>query len=404
MSPESQRSVPVDDARESPISVYLDQSVYGYVLGTTGGEWSQSEMAKVSAGHSVEFWASPSNVVELYLCADLKERQALAALVLGAISALRMAHSFEFGVADDFLRILQTAAKAAVHRDMIRSRMASNCGLYLGALALAAAYPAKREDALVDHLVRIKTENQLMHLRFARSADAWLANMIASCEGDPIPQPDLLKGISTMTVPEMRSEIQEGQTSVKAPTRDVRKGLQKRRKALAWQYGMAEVPSSLIAALPHPIELQWTVYVPGILGNWDVFRTALGFGKLPPRFADAKVEDMLVIEKHLDLVSHICREMAQHGCGPLAAYLRFSALLWELQKSFGKKTVPTAGLTFDLNHIVGLLSHDVFVTRDGSLAATASTLANELGHHPEVVKDADQLARAIKRVQQRREA
>jgi hypothetical protein len=102
------------------------------------------------------------------------------------------------------------------------------------------------------------------------------------------------------------------------------------------------------------------------------------------------------------MAARFCR---RHPCGDTSwiptSYIGFQIVLRELQQCFNRQTLPTGGLTFDVQHAGAIAHFDIVVTTDTTLAGNLKTMANYIEKRSNgarrctVVADANQLRKAL---------
>lgn len=98
--------------------IYLDQSVYGYMLDQSPHDWRSSDFGRVltaanGAGKAL-VWASPTNVIETMQCTDVNRRKELALMMLDLTDSRRMSWGVEYETIDDFFAFLEVFCPGAI--------------------------------------------------------------------------------------------------------------------------------------------------------------------------------------------------------------------------------------------------------------------------------------------------
>jgi hypothetical protein len=390
-----------------PLSIYLDQSVYGHFLNESESDWTQADLARLlleaQARQVGQVWASPTHAMETLQTTDPLRRCQLARIILELIDGRRMTHSHELETIRHFMEFLKLCAPEAIrYPQFLNERVETTRRIWLGGLALIAATAKLTLDPLVQTLRRVKTTSRLLHARFAVSPGNWVDEMLRTIEEQRTTTGDPFAGFEDLTVDQMEAEIMALEPQfVRLDSRDLAR-LNRERGRLSRAYGAVELGRMLETVFTLPMELQFIFNIPHLVEHWSAVRQKTGCKALPKNILEAGNHALLsdpaltreVLQQAIYAVANI---------GLVPATIAFEIVLRDLQKSINGRQIPTGGLTFDGDHAVALSWCDVFVSRDESFTESAKTIAKRIEaetcgrRRVDVVATEEQLSKALER-------
>ena len=344
------------------LSVYLDQNALSSLAKDPA--WTKTEVGEALLSPAIDVFVSPVHVLETMQAEDAA-RTALAKTMLELCSARRMCPSYEFIVADYFLRALAGADVSAIRtREHLDYHKDANTRIYLGALAiLAHGFPAS--PSTVDDVRRTKLVNQVLHASAAADPKRWLANLL-ECTGKMlVTSRDPLAPLDAATNDELRAVVAASGADAVGLDAEVRRQLQKHRAAIAAAYGAVEIGACLEAALPLPGEAEAAFDATGVakaLRAWGISQQLPGAGAPTP---DVRA-----------LVQRAIYACAKKGVLP--ASISNEVVLREVEHAASAKETPNAGVVFDADHAVYMCHVNVFVTDDMGLLNALRPIAKRV--------------------------
>ncbi len=344
------------------LSVYLDQNALSSLA--TDTEWSKTELGEALHSPAVDVFVSPVHVLET-MQAEEAVRTALAKVMLALCAGRRMCPSYEFIVADYFLRAVEAADGSAIAtREHLDYHKDTNTRIYLGALAILAQRLPVSPSA-VDDVRRAKLVNQVLHTRAAAAPKEWLTALLDCTTKMLVTTGDPLAPLDTLAVDELRAVITKSGADPSGLDAEVRRKLQQHRAAIAAAYGAVEIGACLDAALPLSGELEGAFDATGVakaLRAWGISQEL----PTPPTSLPALRA----------LVQRAIFACAKNGILP--ASISNEVVLREVENAASAKETPNSGVVFDADHAVYLCHMNVFVTDDEGLRNALRPIARRV--------------------------
>lgn len=396
----------------APLKMYLDQCMISN-LANQGRPWHETRGGRALAGAlsrcAIEVWASPTHVLETLLCADFDEhnrvtdtakldlRQSIASTILHLIEAKRMAQSYEFILAENFLKMLDEVAPGAVRNWAPFERLRrDNQQLYLGILGLVTSYRSLDRPEAVADMVRSKITSRLLHSRFARSPRDYMDDVVAAAREYRVTRDDIFAEYDCRPLSDLIQEIENNEARTVRLDGGTLQRLQRDRELVAKSYGAVEIGECLGAVFADPLFLLLTFDVAQVRDNWG--RITARPDAPPPAFL-AEADDAACVADHelvVRTLELLFRAVASERL--LLPRLIYKMVLGELELAIRQGEIPSEGLGFDNEHAAMLAHVDVFGTVDGRFATLAQRAAAELanaGHRVQVIVGTDELVHLL---------
>lgn len=385
-------------------NVYLDQSVYSQML-DAAGDWRTGEVASVvlaaQASGCAQVWAGPTHVMEAVQTQDGERRRRLAQLILEVIEFKRTWWGYEFEVISEFAGFVEAIAPDAVRTyQFFKYHGAIACERYLGALALIVAVRTGKFDVPIATLRRSKTSSRLLHARFAVDPEKWIERMIEVVDKEEVKTEEDFEGPSSMTIDEMEAEISTLRTSAAKLSKRALQKLNSSRDRICRAYSAMEVGPILSSVFTLPLELEIMFDIPKLAARLKELESEWKRTLLEKYAREAKASDYTA-NPRLTRAVLLAAIRAATKPGIPTSYIGFQIVLRELQQCFNRQTLPTGGLTFDVQHAGAIAHFDIVMTTDTTLAGNLKTMANYIEQrsngvrHCAVVSDAKQLKKAL---------
>lgn len=370
------------------LTVYFDQNVFGHIL-NAGTNWRRHPLVECLLDkhpNKAQLWISPTHVLELFQCTDVALRQTLAQLMLALCGGRRMWAGPEYFLVEQFGNFLNQLVPGAFsptpffveHKDISRR-------LWLGYLALLAAYPDLPAGPGLDELKLAKAHTTLMHARIAADPDASIKRIISCAENfettldtDPL-------GLDALSLDMTNDEIQRLRLNAKRPSRQTVEKLKKARAEVAAAYGAVDIGAALRAVFKLPCAMELTFDTAAIVAGWGVIRKATGCGGLPKETALAPANEVRVKLVHVAAVLHCCINAAAHA-RLAAASIGYFTILRELEVKLNNVTLPKGSIAFDADHALGCMAFNVFYCEDHALFENMRSFGGGIQRSASVVR------------------
>lgn len=312
--------------------VYLDQCAVSHLCDDPAVAWDQTPTGKVVRkgmdAKALEPWISPAHAFETLLCADfgpdnrpthtakVEKRQRIAKTLLDLSEAKRMLPSYEFILVGEFLAFVREIAPECIRTAALFDHFREHSKqLFLGVVALLAAYRDLDRPEAVETTLREKLSTRLLHSRFARDPGAFVDQMIEAANEYRVTGADIWKDVDKKSLAELLGEIETNLQGAK-PLSNVAKGrLQKGKELVAASYGAAEIGHSLDVVFEDRLLIAMSFDVPAIKSNWELFGELIGKpvsmpNELYKASSDEQYWDPAVVEATLQsLFRHAARRV-----------------------------------------------------------------------------------------------
>lgn len=398
--------------------VYLDHCVNSGLANVANARWQDIGVGKVLAqaiaAGTAEVWTTPTEVVETLLWADFDEhgqviesekldlRMKCARSTLEMIEATRMAPSFEFVVVDNFLTALEMIAPGVVeNRHYFELEQKQNQQVYLGLLAILAAYRPLDRPAAIEDLLRVKLTTRLLHSRFLLDPVKFVADLVATAAEFRVTSEDIFAEFDSRSLSDIRDEIEANLAAKKAITPVARNRLMKNKASIAQSYGAAELGECLGVVFQDPIRMMLTFNIRAMKQHWQVLTDVAGQPPIPfpgPAEDEACVDDPTLSANALSL---LFRRFARFKL--LVPQISPLVALGEIEMCLNQNELPKgSGLAFDCQHAAMLTRTNILVTHDERLANLAKRAIKVIAdadatHEIVVVRNAGELANALEK-------
>lgn len=371
----------------------------------TAADWQAGEIASLlhdaqSVG-TAQVWAGPTHVMETVQTQDINRRRHLAQTILEMIEFRRTWWGYEFEVISEFLGFVETIAPGAIRTHHFFDHHASIAReQYLGALGLIVAVTTAKFEVPIAKLQRAKASSQLLHARFAVDPEKWINRMIEVVDKEETKKEQDFEGPNAMTMEEMEAEIAALQHSAAKLSKRALQKLNSHRDRICKAYSAMEVGPVLSSVFTLPLELEVMFDIPKLATSLKTLETECGRTLLEKEARDAQLKDFAA-NPRLTRATLQAAIRAATQVGIPTSYIGFQIVLRELQQCFNRQTLPTGGLTFDVQHSGAIAHFDIVMTTDTTLAGNLKTMANYIEQrsngvrHCAVVSDAKQLKKAL---------
>lgn len=408
------------ETRAMTVSVYLDHCVVSSICKQPGKNWREVGMGKVlskSADEGVaEVWTSPTEILEVLLCAKFDDdgklldstadekkkldlRISMAKCLLEMTEAKRMAPPYEFFIVEDFMEMLRRVSDDLIYTDMHFNLFRQHSiERFIGLLGLIAGYRHLDRPEAAKSLLRTKITSRLLHSRFACDPDGFVDRVIDCAENYRVTTEDIWKEFDQKPLNRLINEMDQNEAkSVKMDKRTKTK-LQKHKGEVARVYGAAELGPALVSVFPNVAYIVSTFNMPAIKKHWA--KIVGDPNAHPPACMGPpgeKCPDDLVVQ--MRALSELFLPVAAKRLA--VATIPSQVVLGELELCLPNDTLPTKGLTFDSQHAAMLTRMQVFATQDGKFAnlarRAAGLISKDCGWDVSVATDAAALEKQIKK-------
>jgi hypothetical protein len=346
-----------------PLAVYLDQNALSN-LANMATDWKASELGKLLINPGVEPWVSPVHCLEIAQTTDATVRARLAHTALELAAFRRVLPAYEFIVATTFAEWLQLIAPGAVRGwQYLRYHQEDSHRTMLAMLALMAMQQPVAEGPL-EEILKGKFGTQELHAAAISDPGTWIRRLL-ECTDKILVEPrggtEELDGPSVEDLRKAASEIAVGP----GISQELRKILNKRRRAIARAYGAVEIGACIVAAMTLPLDVNYTFDAEALKAKWKELHQAAGTSKVPLPDLSHGIWTLLA-----QLTYALAR-----GKGLLPATLANEAIIREVEHFAAKKERANSGVLFDGDHAVYLCLTRVFISDDEDLRAALRPLA-----------------------------
>lgn len=398
--------------------VYLDQCAVSHLCNDAAIPWDKTPTGKVirrrMTDKKLETWISPAHALETLLCADfdpdnrpthtakVEKRQRIARTLLDVSEAKRMLPSYEFILVEEFMAFLANIAPDCVRtRAVYRHFREHNKQMFLGIVALLAAYRDLDRPEAVETTLREKISTRLQHSRFAKDPDSFIDGMIETAKEFRLAPQDAWKDMDEKPLAELLTEIEANLHGAKPLSKTAKTRLQKSKGEVAAAYGAAEIGHALDVVFEDRLLTAMTFDIGEIKKHWGTFEALIGNpvsmpGELFRATTDEHFWDPEVVELSLRT---LFRHAARHVL--LSPRIVNHVVIGEVEMALYDGEIPSAGVGFDSAHAAILHHVDVFMTTDNHLANLARRAAELIQKETRkklqvtIVTTADQLAAAV---------
>lgn len=385
------------------LSVYLDQSAYSQFLNSSPKDWRQAPIAKELIALKEEgicqVWPSPTNVLETAQAAT--RRQTLAQSMLFLSDAKRMWYGNEFERVREFLDFVSIYAPGFVREPkFFNERKIAARRTWIGALALLASQEEYDLSGLIDSLGHIKTTSRLIHARMAINPESAIETIVENVQAHAVTTENVFEPYENMTIPQMEAEISRLEGGFRKLGKKDLQLLNKQRESLSANYGAMEIGRLLQSIFTLPNELIFMLNVIPVVRNWDKFRQDFGCAPLRKEIQTATDTDLLI---NMEFMREVLQQTiyAAGKAGLASSAIGYDIVFREIQRCLNDKTIPTGGLTFDMDHAAAILRFPIIISHDEKLVESLKTWSKKLGqqtkgeHEPSIVSNAKQLVEAV---------
>jgi len=405
VTPETKSQRPLESAPrtndiEKSIGVYLDQNVFSQIANGVS-EWEQV-LTEARENGSAEVWAGPTHVLETIQCVDESLRQKLAQVILRLIESRRMWWGHEFEALEGFCIFVEQhlSPRAIRFPQYLIHRQETLRQLWLGGLALIACTGTGKFEAAMERLQRIKTTSRLLLARLAVKSD-WVDRIVDVVEKWETTTENVFADFDAMSLDEMETEIRSLAGAVPKLKGKTLAKLNQNRRTISAAYGALEIGTLLQTIFDLPCELVLLFNLAEIrqgLLRWEKEKHC----KILTNEAKGAADNDLAQPPLTAAILQGAIRAAGH-VGLPSTSIAYDTVLWELQKKINVSKPPTAGLTFDADHSIGLLRFNIFVTTDETFASGLKTIAARITTStggnwvPQIAANPKQLREAIVR-------
>jgi hypothetical protein len=385
-------------------NVYLEQSIYGQML-DVAADWRTGEIASLlldaQAARRAQIWAGPTHVMETVQTQDIDRRRRLAQAVLELIEFRRTWWGYEFEVVSEFFGFVETIAPGTIRTHHFFDHHASIAReQYLGALALIVAVTTGKFEVPIAALQHAKASSQLLHARFAIDPEKWINRMIEVVDKEETKKEQDFEGPNAMTIEQMETEITALQNSATKLSKRALQKLNSNRDRICKAYSAMEVGPILSSIFTLPLELEVMFDIPKLVTSLKKLETEWSRTLLEREVREAQLKDFAA-NPRLTRATLQAAIRAATQVGIPTSYIGFQIVLRELQQCFNRQTLPTGGLTFDVQHAGAIAHFDIVMTTDATLAGNLKTMANYIEKRSKgarrcaIVTDGNQLRKAL---------